>query len=333
LTEVADRAGVSVATASRVINGSTRRVSEKLRERVLSAAAELQYAANTHAQAMAKGSTNVIGLIVHDIADPYFSSIAAGVMRAAEDQGLVVTMASTLRRPESELEYLATLRGQRARAVILAGSRITTSEVHSRLLAELAALEAAGGRAAAITQDRLPIDTVLPLNRAGGKSLAHELVGLGHREFGALAGPAELVTASDRLAGFKAGLAESGIELAAHNVVSGEFTRDGGYQATVELLARKPDVTCIFAVNDVMAVGAMAALREHGYTLPEDMAVAGFDDIATLRDVTPALTTVRLPLEELGSAAFDLVMAEPTGRRRLRRIAGEVVVRASTPPH
>jgi LacI family transcriptional regulator len=189
----------------------------------------------------------------------------------------------------------------------------------------------AGGRAAAISQDRLPIDTVTPLNHAGGKALARDLVGLGYQKFGALTGPTELQTAHDRIAGFRAGLAEHGIELPASHVVAGEFTRDGGYQAATDLLARNLDIGCLYAVNDVMAVGAMAALRERGYSLPGDIAVAGFDDIATLRDVTPPLTTVRLPLEELGAAAFELVMTEPTGRRRLRRVSGEVVIRASTP--
>jgi LacI family transcriptional regulator len=330
LSDVANMAGVSVATASRVLNG-TRTVREAHRTRVLDAAAELRYSANAHAQAIAKGHTNVIGLVVADIGDPYFSAIAAGVMRAAEERGLIVTLASTLRRPEKELEYLAALRGQRARAVILAGSRTADSAAQAKLLAELQALESAGGRAAAISQDRLPVDTVVPLNRAGANTLAHELVSLGYRRFGALAGPADLLTARDRLAGFREGLAEAGVDLRGEHIVAGEFTRDGGYQAAEQLLSGDPDISCLFAVNDVMAVGAMAALRDHGVRLPDDMAVAGFDDIATLRDVTPPLTTVRLPLEDLGASAFELVMSEPAARRRLRRVEGEVVIRASTP--
>ena len=124
LMDVANEAGVSLATASRAFNGSTRRVREDLRERVLVAAKKLNYTANAPAQAMARGHTNVVGLLVHDIADPYFSSIAAGVMKAAEEHHLIVTVGSTMRRPQRELDYLAALRGQRSRAVILAGSRV-----------------------------------------------------------------------------------------------------------------------------------------------------------------------------------------------------------------
>jgi LacI family transcriptional regulator len=114
-------------------------------------------------------------------------------------------------------------------------------------------------------------------------------------------------------------------------VVHGEFTRDGGYQAMLEALERSGRLDCVFAVNDVMAVGAMAACRDRGLRLPDDLAMAGFDDIATLRDVHPALTTVRLPLEQVGAAALELVVT-PAGRTpRQRRIKGEVVIRASTP--
>ncbi len=332
LLDVAKRAGVSLATASRVVNGSTRKVREELRAQVLAAAAELNYSANAQAQAMARGRTNVVGLIVHDIADPYFSSIAAGVMRAAEDQHLLVTIGSTGRRPERELEHVVTFRGQRAQAMVLAGSRIDDRTVLDRLGAELSAFERAGGRVAMISQKRLPVDTVLLENRAGARDLAARLAELGYRRFAVLAGPRNLLTAKDRLAGFKDGLSQAGCPLDAHLVVHGDFTREGGYAAMSGLLDREVKPDCVFAVNDVMAVGAMAALRDRGIPLPQGMAVAGFDDIGTLRDVTPGLTTVRMPLEALGVAAMELVL-QPQGRKpRLRRVRGKVVLRDSTPP-
>lgn len=332
LAQVARHAGVSLATASRVLNGSSRRVRADLAARVVQAAAELNYSANAQAQAVARGRTNVVGLLVHDIADPFFSSIAAGVIRAAERQRLIVTIANTDRRPERELEYLAAMRSQRVCAVILAGSRVADQGILDRLATELRAFQATGARVAGITQNRLPVDTVVVENRAGGRALAETLVARGYRRFAVLAGPQHLLTAQDRLAGFRQGLQAAGIRLPADHVVHGEFTRDGGHAAVGELLARGLDVDCVFAVNDVMAVGAMAALRERGLRLPGDLAVAGFDDIATLRDVTPSLTTVRLPLEEIGTAAMDLIASGPAGQPRLRRIRGEVVVRNSTPP-
>ncbi|MBB2939613.1 LacI family transcriptional regulator [Amycolatopsis bartoniae] len=331
LFDVARAAGVSPATASRVLNGSTRVVGAELRERVLSTAAELNYTPNAAAQAMVRGRLNVVGVVVHDIADPYFSTVASGVMSEAEKAGLVVAVSSTRHRPDREAEYVAAFRRQRARAVVLIGSRTTDRGSRDRLREEIERFEAGGGRVAAVTQRRLGVDTVVVENRAGAHALAESLVGLRYRRFAVLAGPSTLVTAQDRLAGFRAGLAKHRVTLAERNVVHGEFTRDGGYRAMEELLAAKRDVQCVFAVNDVMAVGAMAALHDHGIALPDGMAVAGFDDIATLRDVVPRLTTVRIDLAGIGETALNLVLGEPGTPPRVRRARGEVVLRESTP--
>jgi LacI family transcriptional regulator len=335
LADVAAMAGVSLSTASRVLNGSTRRVSDARRQRVLDAAGQLGYSANTAAQAVARGTTNTVGLIVSDIADPFFSTIAAGLMRAAEAHRLVVTMACTFHHPERELDYVAALRGQRARAAVLVGSRVDDRELQDRLGTEIASFERAGGRVVMVSQPKLPVDTVVIENRAGARDLARELCGLGHRRFAILAGPPELLTARDRVAGFRQGLTRSGVTVPSVNIVHGPFTRDGGYMAMQDVLRRGLDVGCVFAVNDVMAVGAMAALRDHGQRdagpRPLDgIAVAGFDDIEWLRDVVPSLTTVRLPLSEVGAAALDLVLQPPADRPRVRRVQGQVVLRPST---
>lgn len=331
LLDVARAAGVSLATASRALNGSTRKVRPDLQERVLAAADALHYSANAQAQAMARGRTNLVGLIVSDVGDPYFSTIAAGAIRAAEDHRLVVTMACTFGREERELDYLAALRSQRARAVIVAGSRVNDKALLDRLGDEVRSFEQSGGRVAFISQRRIEADTVVLENRAGARALAEELCGLGHRRFAVLAGRADLLTARDRCAGFREGVARAGGRIDPSDIVHGGFTRDGGYEAMNELLDRGTDATCVFAVNDVMAVGAMAALRDRGVPLPSGMAVAGFDDIGTLRDVSPALTTVRVPLEDLGVWALDMVLQEPADQPRVRRVRGEVVLRESTP--
>ncbi|MFG1827931.1 LacI family DNA-binding transcriptional regulator [Microbispora bryophytorum] len=329
LEDVARQAGVSLATASRAINGSARTVRPEIRERVERAARALNYAANAQAQAVARGRTNLVGLVVQDIEDPYFSSIAAGAMRAAEANGLMVSIAGTGRRPDKEVEYAAALRGLRAAAIVIAGSRTDDRDALDRLGAELDAFERSGGRVALIGQRRLPVDTVVVANRAGARDLGTHLVGLGYRSFGVLAGPRGLLTAADRLTGFAEGLAASDVVVPPEAVMYGEFDRDGGHDAMLELLARRGEVECVFAVNDVMAVGALAALRSRG--LERTVAVAGFDDITTLRDVTPALTTVRLPLVEIGEAALEMVLREPADTPRRRLVRGEVVLRESTP--
>jgi LacI family transcriptional regulator len=315
LHDVARRAGVSVATASRALNGSVNRVvGAELRERVLRVATELGYAPNAHAQAMARGRTNVIGLVLHDIADPYFSTIAAGVMHEANARGFLVTMASTERAPAAEVDYVRTFRRHLVSAIIIVGSRTDDRAGTDRLADELAVFEADGGRAMAVTQPRLPVDTVVIDNRGGARDLAYALHDLGHRRFAMLAGPRGVLTATERAAGFRAALQRCGSPLPEANVVTGEFTRDGGYHAMIHLLDAGAEFSCVFAVNDVMAMGAMAALRERGIDLPGGMAVAGFDDIDVLRDVTPALSTVRLPLHEVGVQAVRLLLDDAADR-------------------
>src|SRR5690349_19408903 len=276
----------------------------------------------------------MVGVVVHDISDPYFSSIAAGLIEVADARGLLVCMSSTAAAEAAEREYVALMRAQRARAVILIGSRSDDAVARDALRAEVAAFTGPGARAVAGGQDLLGVDTVLPENAAGAEALARAMVALGHRRFAVLAGPRGLLTARDRLDGFRAGLAAWGVLPEAARVVHGPFTRDGGYEAMSALLAAgQPLPDCVFAVTDVMAVGALARLRAGGVEVPADIAVAGFDDIPTLRDVYPPLTTVRLPLKRMGEMAADLVLsAQVPGRPRVLPVPGEVILRQSTLP-
>lgn len=326
LLDVAQRAGVSVATASRVLNGGDRVPRQELQERVRAAAEELGYTPNAQAQALAKSSTNVVGILVHDIEDPYFAAIANGVMRAADERNLLVMMASTFRDADREITYLSSLRAQRARAAVMIGSRRLDEEVLARTTREVENFLNSGAGLALVSQPGMPAHTIVPDNRAGAAQLARELVGLGQREFAILAGPQELATARDRCDGFTEGLAEAGIKPLA--VLHGDFTRDGGYAAAGDLLDLGTSATCVFAVNDVMAVGAMSAFRARGVDVPGELSVAGFDDIATLRDVWPSLTTVRLPLEQMGRRALELAVSG--GEPATEVFPGEVVIREST---
>jgi LacI family transcriptional regulator len=177
----------------------------------------------------------------------------------------------------------------------------------------------------------LRVDSVLPENRAGAAALAAALAGMGHRRFAVLTGPRVLTTVADRLGGFRDGLAAAGVPLADEDVVEGAFDRDGGYDAMTRLIEAGLPATCVFAVTDVMAIGACAALRDRGLSVPGDVSVAGFDDIPGVRDLTPPLTTVALPLERLGERALRLALDGKTGKRAQNiRMAGEVVIRAST---
>ncbi|QJW37783.1 LacI family DNA-binding transcriptional regulator [Cellulosimicrobium protaetiae] len=341
LSEVARDAGVSLATASRAINGSANRtVRPDLRERVLASARRLGYSPDPSAQAMARGRTTSVGLVVHDIADPYFSSLAAGVAEAADRDGLIVTLTSTRHSPKRERAFVELMDRQRARAVVLGGGRLA-EDADGALRGALERYRASGGGVSLVGQPLGDLPAVEIANADGAADLARALHGLGYRAFGVLAGPAGHRTALDRARGFTEALADLGSPVPPDAVVECAFTRDGGHGGMRDLLDRlgsgslgtgTPPVA-VFAVNDVMAVGAMAAAREAGLRVPEDVAVAGFDDIVTLRDVTPGLTTVRIPLAEVGEQALALALAAPDDDAEPRRVEvrGEVVLRESTP--
>jgi LacI family transcriptional regulator len=333
LQDVADRAGVSLTTASRVLSDGPRQVGQPLADRVHRAVADLGYTANLQARAVATGQSTMVGVVVHDIADPYFSSIAAGLIEVADAQRLLVCISSTPAAEAAERAYVALMRAQRARAVILIGSRTDDAQARAALKEEVTAFARSGGRAVCVGQDLLGVDTVRPENVAGAHALAQAMVALGHRRLAVLAGPRGLLTARERLDGFRAGLAAWSVPLEDTQVIHGPFSRDGGYEAMSAVLAAgEPRPDCVFAVTDVMAMGALARLRAGGLRVPADIALAGFDDILTLRDVYPPLTTVRLPLKQIGEMAANLILSEAAGDPRVIPVPGEVILRESTLP-
>lgn len=329
LDDVAREAGVSLATASRALNGSTRKVADSYRTRVEDAARRLGYTANLSAQATARGTSAIIALLVADIADPYFGQIASGVARGADEAALVVTVAITERDAEREVRLVRALRGQRPRGLILAASR--SSSGFSRELAdEVELVSSTGGRVVVLGPGVDGVRSVTIDNRGGAASLGAALAGLGYRRALVLAAAEGVVTSDDRVAGFTEGFTDAGGE--APRILRGSFTRESGRELMHEALAEGVDPgTLVFGISDVVAIGALAALREAGRTVGDDVALAGFDDIPTGRDVTPALTTVRVPLEEVGYQAFHAATDaqwEPADDA----VVLEVLLRESTPP-
>jgi LacI family transcriptional regulator len=329
LQDVADRAGVSLATASRVLNGSARQPGAALVEKVRSAAGDLGYVVNAQAQALARSRTGLLGLVVQDISDPYFSSIAAGAQAAAREHGRMVLLASTDRDPAVERDAVAAFAAHRVDAVVVAGTRWSAAE-DAPVAAELEAFRASGGRAVVVGQPLGAAGVVRPPNVTGAAALAEALVAQGHRRFVLLGAPERVVTARERTGAFAGAAEAAGGEVV--EVVEQEFSRDGGYAAgdRVAALAAQAGagVPCVFAASDVMAIGLVARLRELGVAVPGDVAVAGFDDIPTLRDHVPAMTTVRIPLQELGRLAVAAAVAE--GEAESVEVAFDVVLREST---
>ena len=328
LHDVASAAGVSLATASRVLNGSARKVAESYREKVEAAAAELGYSANLSAQATAKGTSAIIALLVADIADPYFGQLASGVARGADEAGLIVTIAITERDAVRETRLVRALRGQRPRGLILAASR-STDTAGPGLQQELDALSAAGGRVVALGPGVGDVRTVFIDNVGGSRALGEALAGHGYRTAVILGAQEGVRTSDDRIEGFTAGFAAGGGSV--ERVYRGAFTRDAGERIMSEALADGIEPgTLVFAISDVVAIGALTAIRAAGREVGSDIGIAGFDDIPTSRDVTPALTTVRVPLDDIGYETLRAAV-EDAWEQSADSIRLDVLLRASTP--
>ncbi|MFH9611234.1 LacI family DNA-binding transcriptional regulator [Streptomyces sp. NPDC017448] len=364
LADVAARARVSPATVSRVLNGNYP-VAASTRERVLRAVDDLDYVLNGPASSLAAATSDLVGILVNDIADPFFGIMAGAAQtqigRPGDGSGRaggekLAVICNTGGSPERELTYLTLLQRQRAAAVVLTGGAVEDPGHQAAIAAKLAKLADAGTRIVFCGRPPLPEGDALVAalvfdNRGGGRRLTEHLLSLGHRRIGYVAGPPERTTTRHRLEGHRealraAGPAEGGEKGEGAGgqghggtgagdddrlIVHGPYDRRSGYEATLELLRRAPDVTAIVAANDTVALGACAAVRDQGMRIPQDISVAGFDDLPFSVDAVPALTTVRLPLFEAGARAGRLAMGKenpPPGG--IAAIAAELMIRGST---
>ncbi len=329
LDDVARHAGVSQPTASRVLNGSDRKVAESYRKRVMDAARELGYTPNLAAQVIARGSSRTVALIISGISDPYFSAMAAAIMRQAEAVDLRVSIAVTDRRVDRELDLVRELRGQQPQAIILAGTGYVDPPSGDQLVAELHRFEETGGRVVLISRSDLPFETVAFDNHEGARQLAAELATLGYRRTLVLGSATPLLSMQQRVEGFVAGMAESGADGVDTVVRHPEFSWEG---ARDHILGMDDDelqrLQLVFAITDDMALGAIAGLRARGRRIPDDIAVAGFDDITTLRDVVPPLTTVHVALDAVAKEAIKRALT-PDGD--VSTVPAYPIIRASTP--
>jgi LacI family transcriptional regulator len=330
VTDVAIRAGVSAATVSRVLNRSAL-VSPATRERVEQAIRELEFVVNGHARALAAAASDVIGVIVGDMSDPFFAHIVAGV----QDQTFLATqlalVCSTGGDPQREIGQLEHLRRLRARGVILAGGAIGGPEHQQELSRQLGGFIKRGAQVVLCGRPAIPdlpgASTITFDNTGGTVRLVEYLVGLGHRRIGYITGPPQRSTTRERLDGFRRATPDHDSRL----VVEGAFTRESGWAAGEDLL-QDPSITAIVAANDLMAAGALAAARAHGRPVPARVSVAGFDDIEICQDTYPPLTTVRVPLREAGARAGRIACGldePPTG---IVRLDTDLLVRHTTGP-
>ena len=329
ISDVATNAGVSPATVSRVLSGGYP-VAKPTRAQVEKVVHELGYIRNAHAQALRGTSTGVVGVIIHDVADPYFSEIVAGIQEVAAANQRLVVLCNSLRDPASELQYVQMLRGQRVDAIILTGGAIEDAAYLRAIRQDASALKQQGARMVICGRYSSVITpTVVPDNRRGGELLTNHLIAKGHRRIVEIMGPSNFSTTEERSAGHRKALADAGIERDPFLAIHGSYTRESGYQAARTMLASGASFTAVFAANDLMAVGALAALREAGLRVPEDVSLVGFDDIPTVRDVMPGLTTIRVPMREMGRRSMQIAIGGSDHQPRVVVLPVELVERQS----
>ncbi len=326
IKDVAKLAGVAPITVSRVINHSGS-VNPATRERVQRAINELHYVPNTLAQSLRSKQTHTIALLLSDITNPFWTTIARGVEDAAAEKGFHTILCNTDEDPEKEATYLNLLLQRRVDGIVIAPTtndklRLTALKRH-QLPCVLIDRRVDGFKS----------DVVCGDNRGGAELLTEHLIRLGHRQIALVSGPHSISSAEERAEGYRAALRKHRIPIEESLIFRGEFKQDSGYQLVKRLLERDPRPTAIFAANNLIAVGALQALREIGLRVPEDIALVCFDDIPYASAIEPFLTVVAQPAYEMGRTAAGLLMERLAATRNIRTrevvLAPELVVRQS----
>jgi LacI family transcriptional regulator len=327
--DVARRAGVSTSTVSHVVN-NTRFVSDELRERVLTAMRELDYTPNAAARMLILKRSHTIGLIVSDIRNPFFASVARGVEDVAQEQGYTVVLCNSDENAERETACLSALETRAVDGVLLASAGVAD--------AHLSRLVRAGYPIVLVDRDlpELGAPAVLLDNEGAAYTAVTHLISCGHRRIAMLSGRAAISTTTERVAGYRRALREAGIDVDDRLVVSGASTSEGGAIATNSVLDLEEPPSAIFSGNNLMTIGALQAIANRGLVVPDDIALLGFDDFPfPWSDAfRPHLTTIAQPTYELGRRAAELLVhrlkSSPSRTAERVVLEGQLVVRESS---
>ena len=330
LRELGRLAGVHPSTVARVLNEDPhQRVSEAVRQRILSLAAEHGYQPNHMARSLRTKQSHVIGTLIPDIANPFFALIFRGIEDALAEHDFSVILANTDDDYAREERGVAMLRGRQVDGLILATAR-RHDPIIERLEAERVPLVQVNRH----TDPLLP-NAVVPADYSGSWTAVAHLIGLGHRRIAHIAGSDEMSTGATRRQGYRDALERHGLPFDADLLVEGSFREPGGYEAMRRLLALSEPPTGIFAVNDLAAAGAMRAIHEAGLDIPRNISIVGFNDLATVAPTVPSLTTLHLPLHAMGMAAAERLLAQIQGRTSFHEpviVPVTLTVRGSTGP-
>jgi LacI family transcriptional regulator len=311
IKDVARAAGVSVATVSRVHNDSTL-VTEDTRGRVRAVAARLGYSPHAAARSLSTRKTSGIGVLLPDLHGEFYSELIRGIDQTAQRHGFHLLLASSHNDKAAIAAALQSMRGRVDGLILMSpapGAHLPVRDLPASFPVVLLNSAAVGAE----------FDGLAIANAPGAAQMVQHLIGLGHRRIAVITGPARNHDAAERLRGYRAALHDAGIAADAALEAQGDFTDASGYAAAMELLRREPRPTAIFATNDVMAIGALSALREAGVRVPQEMAVAGFDDIPMARYMHPPLSTVRVDIAALGERATERLLEAVASRRKHKK--------------
>lgn len=327
IQDVADAAGVSRQTVSRVIN-SKPDVAEETRRRIWQIIEELGYQPSALARGLASKRTKTLGLITADFSDYFFTQVIIGAEAEARKHGYFFMLGSTERNPDDEPEYLRLLTEWQVDGILFARP---STEDDSRHIVSLIRQ----GVPLVTTAYWLPGEelTVVDVDNVdGGRRATEHLIQLGHRDIAMITGPPDWRSVNDRTEGYKQALRASGLPFDERLIEGGDWSYQSGYQAMGRLLEKAPHITALFAQNDRMAIGAMRALREAGRRIPDDVAVVGYDDIPVAAFSEPPLTTVWQPMQEVGKTAVGLLIQfieNPDVERKEVLLGTELILRGT----
>lgn len=326
--DVAQAAQTSYATVSRVLNNHDT-VNAETRARVLRVIDELGYVANRNARSLAGAQTNMIGLLIHGMDGGYVSELIMSIEDETTKFGYDLVVYSTHRHKHKEAQFVHTLTQGHVDGLLMMPP--FNFDAYHDLLRQsdfpFVLIDQEGN-------DDITT-TVNPTNWQGAYDATQYLITLGHRQIAFITGYMQMGVSVDRLAGYKAALADADISVDETLIFEGNFRENGGYEATQQLLKLKQLPTAIVASNDFTAIGALNALRDASFHIPEDISLIGFDDIAIAAYMSPALTTVRLPIRQMGREALRMLLEQiknPSKTSRPVHLATKLVVRESCAP-
>lgn len=302
IKHVAARAGVSTATVSRVLAG-LEGVRPDLQERVHSAVSELGYYPNRVARNLRVRTTRLIGLVISDIQNPFFTSVVRGIEDVLQRSDYTLLLGNTDENLEREQLYLTTLRAEGVAGIILAPTGKRADNYSHLLPIQLPVV------AIDRTPAGLSADSVIVNNSAGACAAVTHLIGLGHRRIGCISGPRNLSTAEERRNGYERALREHQLPILDSLIYYADFRQQGGYAAMQALLELDERPSAVFVGNNLMTLGALQALHERDLQIPSDVAIVGFDDMSWATSLQPPLTAVAQPTYQLGTTAAHLLLA------------------------